>query len=112
MQFRKIKKAPSTVFMQEPIESGRDGGLTVIDVLPDDFMMDEDYEEREEVAQLRRLVQTLGGRERQVVVLRYGLGGQPPMTQQEVASLLGISRSYISRIEKKAVELLRSSWEA
>ena len=112
MQFRKIKKAPSTVSMQEPIESGRDGGLTVIDVLPDDFMMDEDYEEREEVAQLRRLVQTLGGRERQVIVLRYGLGGQPPMTQQEVASLLGISRSYISRIEKKAVELLRSSWEA
>lgn len=98
MQFRRMRKNPGTVSMQEPIESGRDGGgLTVIDVLPDDFMMDEDYEGREEVAQLRRLVQTLGGRERQVIVLRYGLGGQPPMTQQEVASLLDISRSYVSR---------------
>lgn len=112
MQFRKTRKNPTTVSMQEPIESGHDGSLTVIDLLPDDFMMDEDYEGREEIAQLRRLVQTLGGRERQVIVLRYGLGGQPPMTQQEVASLLDISRSYVSRIEKKAVELLRSGWEA
>lgn len=112
MQFRKLRKSPATVSMQEPIESGRDGGgLTVIDLLPDDFMLDEDYEGREEVARLRQLVDTLSGRERQVIVLRYGLGGQPPLTQQEVAGLLHISRSYVSRIEKKAVGMLRSGWD-
>lgn len=60
-------------------------------------MLDEDYEGREEVARLRQLVNTLSGRERQVIVLRYGLGGQPPLTQQEVAGLLHISRSYVSQ---------------
>lgn len=98
MQFRKEKKAPLTVSMQEPIEAGNDSGtLRVIDVLPDSFMMDEDYEQREEAELLRHVVDTLSGRERQVILMRYGLGGQPPMTQQEVASFLEISRSYVSR---------------
>ncbi|HJA24513.1 MAG TPA: sigma-70 family RNA polymerase sigma factor [Candidatus Fournierella merdigallinarum] len=109
MSFRRQKKAPATVSMNEPIESGRDGStLTVIDVVPDDFLLDEDCERRDETARLRRLVDDLSGRQRQVVLLRYGLSGQPPMTQQQVAELLGISRSYISRIEKAAVELLRA----
>ena len=109
MSFRKQKKAPATVSMQEPIEAGKDGSaLTVIDVVPDEFILDEDYEQREEAARLHRFVQGLSGRERQVVLLRYGLGGQPPMTQQQVADLLGISRSYISRIEKAAVLKLRA----
>ena len=110
MSFRKQKKAPATVSMNEPIEAGKDGSaLTVIDVVPDDFLLDEDCERRDETARLRRLVDGLSGRQRQVVLLRYGLGGQPPMTQQEVADLLGISRSYISRIEKAAVLSLRQS---
>lgn len=110
MSFRKQKKAPATVSMNEPIEAGKDvSALTVIDVVPDDFLLDEDCERRDETARLRRLVDGLSGRQRQVVLLRYGLGGQPPMTQQEVADLLGISRSYISRIEKAAVLSLRQS---
>ena len=110
MSFRKQKKAPATVSMNEPIEAGKDGSaLTVIDVVPDDFLLDEDCERRDETARLRQLVDGLSGRQRQVVLLRYGLGGQPPMTQQEVADLLGISRSYISRIEKAAVGSLRQS---
>lgn len=110
MSFRKQKKAPATVSMNEPIEAGKDGSaLTVIDVVPDDFLLDEDCERRDETARLRQLVDGLSGRQRQVVLLRYGLGGQPPMTQQEVAALLGISRSYISRIEKAAVLSLRQS---
>ena len=110
MSFRKQKKAPATVSMNEPIEAGKDGSaLTVIDVVPDDFLLDEDCERRDETARLRRLVDGLSGRQRQVVLLRYGLSGQPPMTQQEVADLLGISRSYISRIEKAAVLSLRQS---
>lgn len=110
MSFRKQKKAPATVSMNEPIEAGKDGSaLTVIDVVPDDFLLDEDCERRDETARLRQLVGGLSGRQRQVVLLRYGLGGQPPMTQQEAADLLGISRSYISRIEKAAVLSLRQS---
>ncbi len=113
MSFRRERKAPSTVSMQDPIETGRDGSsLTVIDVVPDEFILDEDYETREESQLLRRLVDQLTGRERQVILLRYGLSGQPPLTQQQVADLLGISRSYISRIEKAAVQKLRSSMAA
>ena len=110
MSFRKQKKAPATVSMNEPIEAGKDGSaLAVIDVVPDDFLLDEDCERRDETARLRQLVDGLSGRQRQEVLLRYGLSGQPPMTQQEVADLLGISRSYISRIEKAAVLSLRQS---
>ena len=110
MSFRKQRKAPATVSMNEPIEAGKDGSaLTVIDVVPDDFILDEDCERRDETARLRQLVDGLSGRQRQVVLLRYGLSGQPPMTQQEVADILGISRSYISRIEKAAVLSLRQS---
>ena len=50
------------------------------------------------------------GRERQILLLRYGLGGQPPMTQLEAARILGISRSYISRLETHALDLLRQKW--
>ncbi len=110
MSFRRERKAPSTLSMQDPIETGKDGSsLTVIDVVPDEFILDEDYEHREETQMLKQLVQQLQGRERQVILLRYGLSGQAPLTQQEVADLLGISRSYISRIEKAAVERLRQN---
>ncbi len=93
---------------REPIEAARDGSaLTVMDVIPDDFALDEHFEQQDEGRRLRRLVDTLTARERQVILLRYGLGGQPPLTQQQAAALLGISRSYVSRIEKRALELLR-----
>ena len=112
MHCRKDKKCPPAISIQEPVETGREGGtLTVIDLLPDSFMLDEDYEQKEEALRLRKMVSELSGRERQVILLRYGLGGQPPMTQLETANQLGISRSYISRIEKKALSLLRASLE-
>ena len=78
---------------------------------PDDFLLDEDCERRDETARLRQLVDGLSGRQRQVVLLRYGLSGQPPMTQQEVADKLHISRSYVSRIEKKMLTELREKME-
>lgn len=113
MSFRREKKAPTTVSMQDPIETGKDGSsLTVIDIVPDEFILDEDYEQREESKLLSEMVQQLQGRERQVILLRYGLSGNPPLTQQEVADLLGISRSYISRIEKAAVQKLRQNMAA
>ena len=64
-------------------------------------------------AQLRQYIESfLDQREREIIALRYGLGGRPPLTQREVAKRLGISRSYVSRIEKKAVEVLRNQFMA
>lgn len=94
------------------MEAGRDSGtLTILDTLQDDFVLNENLELREELQRLRGLVDRLQGRERQVILLRYGMAGQPPMTQNEVAAVLGVSRSYISRLEKRAVEMLRSQME-
>lgn len=94
------------------MEAGRDSGtLTILDTLQDNFVLNEDLELREELQRLRGLVDRLQGRERQVILLRYGMAGQPPMTQNEVAAVLGVSRSYISRLEKRAVEMLRSQME-
>ena len=108
MSFRKMKKDPPAVSMQEPIEAAKDGSaLTVIDVVPDNFLIEEDYEDRDEASRLRVLVEHLPARQRQIILMRYGLSGQPPMTQQQTADVLGISRSYVSRIEKAAVDWLR-----
>ncbi|MFI3169019.1 MAG: sigma-70 family RNA polymerase sigma factor [Faecalibacterium sp.] len=112
MQFRRGRKAPSTISLQDSIETGKsDSALTVSDLIKDDTCMEEDTEQAEDAKRLHAFVDTLGGRERQVVLLRYGLSGHPPLTQHEVADLLGISRSYVSRIEKKALAFLRKCLE-
>ena len=61
---------------------------------------------------LRQLLDTLPARERQILLLRYGLAGQPPLTQLETAGLLGISRSYVSRIEKRALSKLKAMYDS
>ena len=72
--------------------------------------MEDSCERQEDVRRLRQLLDTLPARERQILLLRYGLAGQPPLTQLETAGLLGISRSYVSRRETHALELLRQAW--
>ncbi len=88
MHFRAEKKTSGTLSLQEPVDTADGTSLTIIDTLTDDYHMDEELELREEQAALHRLVNKLQGRERQVILLRYGLAGQPPMTQSQVASLL------------------------
>ena len=107
MHFRAGKKAQGTLSLCDPIDGEGDGGLTLNDAMADPFQLDDAYEVKEEVAQLCREVKKLSERECLVLVLRYGLGGRAPLTQQEVAARLHISRSYISRIEKKAIGLVR-----
>ena len=110
MQFRRERKNGQTVSLQEALEADGDSALTLADVIQDGFCMEDSCERQEDVRRLRQLLDTLPARERQILLLRYGLAGQPPLTQLETAGLLGISRSYVSRLETHALELLRQAW--
>mgnify|MGYP000370995879 CR=1 FL=1 len=111
MQLRHTRREAGTVSLQEPLETGADSGmLTLADVLPDLATMEEDCELRDAAAQLRQLVTALPEREQQILTLRYGLDGAVPQTQQQIAAQFGISRSYVSRLEKHALARLRRAW--
>ena len=111
MYFRSQKKLQGEVSLSDSIASEQDGdALQLMDVVGVDDTMLDDIHDRDSALQLRRLVQEqLSPREAEIVRLRYGLGGTVPLTQREVANSFGISRSYVSRIEKKALEKLRVS---
>ena len=113
MHFRSLRKSAQDVSLSDYIETGTDGAaLSLMDVVAEDTDLLERVSTREQIQQLRRAVDTeLTEQERQVVQLRYGLLGQPSMRQREVAQATGISRSYISRIEKRALEKLRKAIE-
>lgn len=113
MHFRSQKKFTQEVSIHETIDVDRDGNpLTYMDVIATEDNVMEETDEKIKQLTVRRLVNTvLDERERQIVTLRYGLSGEEPRTQREVAALLGISRSYVSRIEKAALEALRAHCE-
>ncbi|MBQ7859002.1 MAG: sigma-70 family RNA polymerase sigma factor [Faecalibacterium sp.] len=113
MNLRHERKTAGTLSLQETIETGKDGtALTVLDVVQDPDCMEEALEQGDEAVRLKALVQRLNGRERQIILLRYGLGGQPPLTQQQTARILGISRSYVSRLETRALTFLQNEFGA
>lgn len=109
MHLRRVRREAGTLSLQEPLE-GENGMLTLADTLPDEAVMEEDCERRDAAARLRTLVEQLPERDRQLLTLRYGLGGGAPLTQQEVAARFGISRSYVSRLEKRALSELARRW--
>ena len=111
MQFRRDRKTGGTLSLQETLEADGDSALTLADVLQDSFCMEDTCETQDAVRRVRQLLDTLPARERQIILLRYGLAGQPPLTQLEVAGLLHISRSYVSRLETHALDLLRQRWD-
>ena len=112
MYFRRERKNGGTVSLQETLEAGKDDtALTLSDVLQDGFCMEDRCEQQDEARRLRQLIEGLPARERKLILLRYGLAGQPPLTQLETAKLLQISRSYVSRLETHALALLREGWE-
>ena len=113
MHFRAQRKSGNDVSLSDYIESGSDGAaLSLMDVVSDDTDLLEQVCTKESVEALRRAVQDcLTDQERQVIELRYGLGGQPAQRQRQVAERTGISRSYVSRIEKRALEKLRAALE-
>lgn len=111
MYFRSQKKTAQDVSLSEYIETGKDGNaLSLMEVVSSDEDLFDDLSGREMCGKLHRAMQThLSQREREIVSLRYGLGGLTPLTQREIAARYGISRSYISRIEKKALQKLEQA---
>ena len=110
MAMRKLKQTENTVYLEDSIdgENSNSGKLTLQDSLPDSFNVGEYCEEQQLKSHLLTAVlHRLDARQRQIIILRYGLFGNQPLTQQQVCQMLDISRSYVSRLEKKAIELLR-----
>ncbi len=109
MNFRSQKKRAAEVSINETIDVDRDGNpLTYIDVISTDDNMHEEIDRKILSAKALRYINTiLTTRERQIIIMRFGLYGVKDLTQREIAQRLGISRSYVSRIEKSALEKLR-----
>jgi RNA polymerase sporulation-specific sigma factor len=109
MHFRAQRKSSQDVSLSDYIETGTDGAaLSLMDVVSQEDDLLEQVSTRQSLQQVLRAVRReLTEQERQVIVLRYGLFGTRPHRQREVAQVTGISRSYVSRIEKRALEKLR-----
>ena len=113
MFFRSSRKSAGDISLSDTIETDGDGNsLSLMDVLSVEDDMLDTVSAKESFSQLRRCVQTaLTPREAEIITLRYGLSGRPPQPQREVAKQFGISRSYVSRIEKRALEKLKVELE-
>ena len=113
MHFRAAKKTAQDISLNETIDTDKDGNpLTLLDIMAvDDHILD-DLDQKLNKQKLGRFInEELTEREKKIIILRYGLDGKEPMTQKNVAKLLNISRSYVSRIETKALKQLRKRFE-
>lgn len=113
MHFRSLKKNSQDISLNEAIDTDKDGNpLSLMDVLSvDDNILDTIDTKLNKNKLFSYINSELCEREKQVIILRYGLNGEKPMPQREIAELLGVSRSYISRIETKALKALRKKYE-
>lgn len=111
MHFRSRKKLANEVSINDTIDIDRDGNpLTYIDVIGCDECISDEIDKKIQIEKMIRYINALlGAREREVIIMRYGLYGRIPLTQKETAKKLGISRSYVSRIEKGALEKLQNA---
>ena len=112
MFFRSKKKRAGEISINDTIDVDKDGNpLTYLDIISVDEDLEADLDMKIYIEKIRELVDTiLDAREKEIIVLRYGLKGYQPRTQREVAAYLGISRSYVSRIEKKVLEKLKDEF--
>lgn len=113
MHFRGLKKSSQDISLDEPIDTDKDGNpLSLIDILSTDDNILDALDKKLNLSKLRGYIASeLDDREKQVITMRYGLDGNKPVPQREVADALGVSRSYISRIETKALKKLRRKYE-
>ena len=114
MHFRSMKKSAQDVSLNDTIDTDKDGNpLTLMDILSSDDDIADDIADRIALQKLTRYMrEALTDREMTVIIHRYGVGGEEVLPQRELAEKLGISRSYISRIEQKALKKLRKRYEA
>ncbi len=113
MYFRNQKKSSQDISMSEPIDTDSEGNpLTLSDIIFTDDTISDDIDKKMKIEKLRRCINAMpDGREKEIIIRRYGLNGCFPLTQREIADKLHISRSYVSRIEKKAIEDLRKGFD-
>lgn len=113
MHFRSLKKSAGDIYFDEPIDTDKEGNqLTLIDIIAEDDGIVEKIDLTIKSEQLYRFLdECLDERELTIIKHRYGLYGCKALTQREVAKKLDISRSYVSRIEKKALQTLRKKYE-
>lgn len=111
MYFRAQKKLQGEVSLSDSIDGeGENNSLSLMNVIRVDDNMLEELDARDACARVRRCVAScLDERENMIITLRYGLNDRPPLTQREIAARCGISRSYVSRIEKKALKKLEEA---
>lgn len=112
MYFRASKKANQDVYINDAIDTDKDGNsLTLIDIIPDESDVSEEIETKIRIEHLKKIFdKTLSNREKTIINMRYGINGEKEYTQREIAKKLGISRSYVSRIEKSALEKLKDKF--
>ena len=105
MYFRSIKKYYNTVSLDDTIGYDKDGNvITLIDVIKDkDKTLDEQVDFKENINLITQYMNKLNKREKEIIIKRYGLYNTKEMTQKDIAKELHISRSYVSRIEKRAI---------
>lgn len=113
MHFRSQRKLQGEVSLSDTLDSDKEGNsLSLMDVISVDDNMLELVDARDACVKVRRCVKDyLSPREAMVIIMRYGLDNKAPRTQREIATQCGISRSYVSRIEKKALEKLKEEFE-
>lgn len=113
MYFRSQKKSAQDISMNEPIDFDAQGNpLTLSDILFTDDTVADDIDTKMKIDKLRKCIGEIENeREREIITKRYGLDGNVPLTQREIADRLGISRSYVSRIEKKVIDKLRKAFD-
>ena len=112
MFFRSQKKSAQDIYISDPIDTDKEGNtLTLIDVIATNKDIVEELDTQMKLEKLKNIItRVLDDRELQIIELRYGINNKPELTQREIAKKLNISRSYVSRIEKSALEKLREQF--
>ncbi len=113
MYYRSKRKNSNEVSINEPIDTDSEGNpLTLIDIISVDDTIIEDIDKNLKIKKLYKYIEALKDeREKNIIIMRYGLYGTRALTQKQVADRLDISRSYVSRIEKRVLEKLRKKLE-
>lgn len=113
MYFRNKKKTVLDISLEEPIETDSEGNpLTLMDIIAVEDTIAEDFDRKNKILLLKSFIENIKNkREKDIIIMRYGLDGNEPLTQNQIAEIYDISRSYVSRLETKIIKNLRKQFE-